>query len=400
MAKKYDDFDESDQDGVFGLVVGLVSRHKRGFAVGCVLAAMVALGLVIWGSSPHKGSMDEAQGENVPIVRADAGDYKTAPDNPGGMDIPYRDSTVFSSNGDSGKTENILADDKTEQPISKTQAFAGFKTADATGSTPTMVSPNGTAPVANAPADGGLPGATIAPSTPQSGSLPDGKAPSTNLPGGTPTMVSPSNATPADGGLPGGTPQSGGLPGASGTPGTSPRSEAPSVTPGKFAAVEPPSNDALVKEAIGTGTTSSFKTITPPMTATTTALAKPAPSSITSASVMPAPAKPKNTDVAMKAARTEPAAGAAIGVKGVQTGSTYIQVASVKSAGAAPAAFKVIQAKYSGLNGVKFRTQEVNLGPKGDFYRVQAGPMSKDSATAICAQMKKAAPGSCLIVVK
>ncbi|PZQ44216.1 MAG: hypothetical protein DI551_10610 [Micavibrio aeruginosavorus] len=311
MAKKYDDFDEADQDGIFDQIFGIISQRKREFAIVSVVAAVVLLGIVVFGSYPDDA--DSAASDSVPIVRADAGAYKTTPDNPGGMEIPYRDSTVFSS-ADAAKTdggtENILADEGSEEPLPRDQLFAGLNTE------------NNSAPVTE----------EVAP------------APTTTTAEANPAL----NPILGD-------------------------------APAKVEAVEPPSNDALVKEALGT---------TAPVAAVPEAV-KPAP-------VEPAPVakiEPKEEVVA----KTEPAAGTAAAK--VTPGGYYVQLASVKSTAGAASEYKKMQVKYSALSGVKYRTQEANLGAKGTFYRIQAGPMSKESASSVCGSIK-AKGGSCLVTAK
>ena len=309
MAKKYDDFDEEGQDGFFDQILTIVSKHKRGFAITTVVAAVILLGVVVFGSYPD--DEQTASTESVPIVRADAGEYKTTPDNPGGMEIPYRDSTVFSGTTDSGM-ENILADETSEEPVPRSQLFAGLNTE---GDQP------GGAPAADAPA-----------------------------------------ATMGQGEV-----------------------EATQAELAKAAAVEPPSNDALVKEAIGVP-------VEEPATDAETA-------QIAAATIPEAVKQPEPVEEAETAAKAEPAAGTTA-AKGVTPGGSYVQLASVKSESGAAGEWKKLQAKYSNLSGLKFRTQEANLGAKGTFYRIQAGPMSKDSATSICNEIKKTTPGGCLVVTK
>ena len=81
MAKKYDDFDDGDQNGFFDQILNIVSERKREFAIVSVSAAVLLLGLVVWGSYPD--SADTGATESVPIVRADAGAYKTTPETHG-----------------------------------------------------------------------------------------------------------------------------------------------------------------------------------------------------------------------------------------------------------------------------------------------------------------------------
>jgi hypothetical protein len=310
MAKKYDDFDDAGDDRFFDQILTIVSCRKRGFAIGCVVAAVALLGLIVWGSYPE--SEQVAATESVPIVRADAGAYKTLPDNPGGMEIPYRDSTVFDAAtqnaGNAGQTENILADDSAgEQPMPRSELFAGLNTVEQAPQAETAFA-------------------------------------------------------------------------------TAPMNEIDAAK--EFAKAEPvlpPSNDALVSEAIGV----------PPSIGETIAQNSPAP-----AESLPTPVAEKTPEIAKEAAQIESAAGAATAAKAVSPGNAFVQIASVKSESGAAGEFKKLQAKYPGLSGLSFRTQEANLGAKGIFYRIQAGPMDRAAATALCNDIKKTTPGGCLVVTK
>lgn len=331
MARKFDDFDEPEGDGVFDQFLTIVGERKREFAIACVTAAVVLLGLVVWGNYPDENG---TPGERVPIVRADAGDYKITPENPGGMEIPYRDSTVFSAGAqtDSG-TENILADSTSETPVPRSQLFAGLNTEG---------NPVVTEEVAIG--DVGEPQDLLA----------------------------------------------------------------------KAETVAPPSNDDLVQEAIGTAdaaskanavttaATTKVEEVVTPVQNEVAAVAKTAAVKTEAvkaevAKVEPV-AKPKVEKAATTVAKIEPAAGAATtAAKAVTPGGYYVQVGAVRSESGASGEWSKIQAKYSSLGGLKFRTQEANLGAKGVFYRIQAGPMSKDSADSICGKMKSQTPGACLV---
>lgn len=314
MAKKDYDFDEEDQGGVFDQIFGIVSHHKKAFAVVTVTAAVLLLGVVI--ASSYPGSDEQAAADSVPIVRADAGDYKVRPDNPGGMEIPYRDSTVFSSGDQAAPgTENILADDSAEEPVSRDAAFAGLNT-------------------------------------------------NADQPGGAPVAEVP------------------------------PRGELSRVEP-----ILPPSNEELVQQAIGTDQPSAAQA----GSGTETAAALPMPEPTTPAPVeegAPAPVAKAETPAAEpkdEAPAVEPAAGTTAAK--VTPGGSYVQLASVKDPSGAAREYKKMQAKYSALSGVDYRTQAADLGAKGTFHRIQAGPMSKESAGKVCAAIKSAG-GSCLVVGK
>jgi len=100
------------------------SLHKqsgfstRAFSIFLVLLSVSAFILLAWyayesGTAPHE------PGE-VPLIKADAKPYRTKPDEPGGMEIPHRDKTVY--NAISGadvppKVEKLLPDE--EEPLAE-----------------------------------------------------------------------------------------------------------------------------------------------------------------------------------------------------------------------------------------------------------------------------------------
>lgn len=114
--------------------------------------------------------------------------------------------------------------------------------------------------------------------------------------------------------------------------------------------------------------------------------------------VAPAPvSKPvKNTAVpesVSSPSQIEPAAG------GPTAGSFYVQLGSVKSSEGAENEWKKIRSKYSSeLSGYSHRVQRADLGGKGVFYRIQAGPVSKESASSTCRSIQQLTPGGCLVV--
>lgn len=110
---------------------GRVGMRRRGPMIGVltVAAALFVLFAVFWSTYPRAGK-DGADAGPVPMVRADTTPFKTTPDDPGGMDIPYRDSTVFetlrSANNGASKVESLLP--PPEQPMAREDMFAGLKT--------------------------------------------------------------------------------------------------------------------------------------------------------------------------------------------------------------------------------------------------------------------------------
>ncbi len=92
------------------------------------------------------------------------------------------------------------------------------------------------------------------------------------------------------------------------------------------------------------------------------------------------------------AASISPAAGGAGG------GAYFVQLASIKDAARAAFEWSKMQARYDVLSSSNFRVQEASL-PSGKFYRIQAGPMSKEQARKICESLKaQGKAGGCLVV--
>lgn len=82
-------------------------------------------------------------------------------------------------------------------------------------------------------------------------------------------------------------------------------------------------------------------------------------------------------------AQIEPTAGAATAAR-KSLGTHFVQVASIGDFIQNWAESKTT-ATYGGLKGLKYRTIAANLGAKGSFTRLQAGPMSKAEADKLCA---------------
>lgn len=138
MQNKHDDFDGPNTANAVGSIIRALDLRSRFearkpvFATGIVIALVAVLGGVILYSYPRESAQREVM--NAPIVRADASDYRTAPSEPGGMAIPYRESTVFntlrsSESEQTAKVENLLP--QPEQPVSRDELFAGLKVNEA-----------------------------------------------------------------------------------------------------------------------------------------------------------------------------------------------------------------------------------------------------------------------------
>jgi len=79
-------------------------------------------------------------------------------------------------------------------------------------------------------------------------------------------------------------------------------------------------------------------------------------------------------------------------------GNFRLQIASVKSEDAARAEFQRLQKRYpEALGGLGVACVRVDLGEKGIYYRVQAGPVDEARATSICSSLKSQSVG-CILV--
>ena len=84
-----------------------------------VVAAASAFGGVIW-FAYHQGHDDGRPGM-LPLVKAETGPVKVKPDNPGGQEIPFQDSTVYdrlNQNGQKPVVEKLLP--PPEEPVIRT----------------------------------------------------------------------------------------------------------------------------------------------------------------------------------------------------------------------------------------------------------------------------------------
>ena len=289
MANK-DEFDESGSSGVLSSIFRTLDRKtavkpRRPFApAGMVLALALVTGAVLWYSYPKEKEKQELGA--VPIVRADAGPYKVAPDEPGGMEIAHRDSTVFETlrgDGDAGrKVESLLPE--SEKPLERESLFAGLNTAE----------------------------------------------------------------TAAD------------------------------ITDDKpFEAAE------------------RFTEVAP------AALAESEPAAAVVAEAKLEEETPETKAQAAEAAKTEPAAGVeTFGKDKYDAPAThYIQLLSVKSESDAKTGWEKMKKQFSSqLGGLGVRVQKADLGERGVYYRLQAGPVAQAKAKSICAALDGKRQGGCIVV--
>lgn len=307
----YNEFDDPPRGAGF---LGNVGPKAAFFIVLIALSFLIG---VVW--RLYVGG-DAQMGQEIPIVRADDAPFKVAPDDPGGMDIPHKDSTIFSSlnNEGEGRIENLLADADDEEPMPRSQLFAGLNTEE-----PEVLE----------------------------------EAVDDNVP------------QPL-------------------------RSKIDEMASG--ALDSPEEIEEVVEEVIE----ETSQSIEPP--APEPEIVEPTP--------MPTPALDSAPELELEPEKVEPvtpsetvlAPKPVVKAKPQPTGGDYyVQLGSVKSADGAESEWNKIVAKYpSILSGYSHRVETADLGEKGTFYRIQAGPVSKDKAVTACEEIKKINPNGCLLKKK
>jgi hypothetical protein len=337
------------------------------FAAAALLLTGAAFAGIIIASYPAEQSTGE-----IPTVKADTFAYKQAPAESGGMDIPNRDTTIFQTMAEGQSTEsppieNLLAD---EQPIDKLAAFqrqveeiaaeeaaaAGSATAP---STVAALAPTAE-PVAKPKAETSAP-EKLVPEKPASDQTPAANTASAAMAA---KKIVPS-AEPAQDQL--ASTSSSGNAAALDIPDPVPPSAAMKAKPAiEHKAGENPETLEYVRSVL------ERRDGVPPA---------------------PAPAEQKTASaVAEQVSKVEPASGLS-----AKPGSYYIQLGSVTSESGASSEWGKFQKAYtSQLEGLSYRVQKADLD-KGTFYRIQAGPISKESAKTLCDSIKAQKPGGCLV---
>jgi cell division septation protein DedD len=109
-------------------------RQNKYFPLASVLAAVVVFGTII--SYAYDQGSQSGVNATTPIVQASNEDYKSRPENPGGMDVPFQDAVVFDQLQSSGQT---AANDKIESllpapetPVATTESTEAATTTAAT----------------------------------------------------------------------------------------------------------------------------------------------------------------------------------------------------------------------------------------------------------------------------
>lgn len=303
-----DEFDEPPRGGS-----GFLANIGPKAAFFIVLIALSFMVGVVW--KLYVGASDSTP-QSVPIVRADAEPFKVVPDEPGGMEIRHKDSTIFSTlnskDDEDSKVENLLAEDDDEEPMPRSQLFAGLNTEK----NPDVETSNDPTPL-DKPV------------------------------GNEAQQVNEEEAEPAP------------------EPVVKKPEEPLFKVEEEIAEVAPPKKVEPAVEKVKT---------------------EPAPQPAAKPTLKPEPT-------------IEPSSGPkAEAVKAPSGSGDYvIQLASIKDESRAETEWKKLQQKYGQLNGYSYRVEQADLGERGTFYRIQAGPLAKDEANAICSSIKRVTPSGCLV---
>jgi len=311
----------------------IVQETRPLWSVAIVIAMIAVLASVLWYSYPKEAKHQKLVA--APIIRADAGAYKLIPEDPGGMSIPYRDSTIFDMfqtvrSTEGGGIEKLLSDDDFFRQGEK--LFVGLKTdivqesdvvekTDA-GNNKSRGDKSGERLTEVALADIPEPTTTDLTFVPVHEEIPD------------PFLL-------------------------------------PDFTKSEkiiLSMEEAP--DIANADAVDFLIEASPKPYNKPEIVTF---------------VMERAAK----DLAF----TEPAAGALHDNKGF-----YVQLGSLGSMEAAAREWNNLQRQFKDLASMGHRIQRADLGVNGTFYRVQAGPVAKSYARLLCNIVTKERPGTCLVV--
>lgn len=320
-------------------LLGAVSAKLKSPLVASIglLATGAAFGAIIAASYPHSQGPETV----APLIQAQTEPYRQAPDNPGGQDIANQDSTVYSSLDAKGleekpPIENLLADEKPADAADENAAQSSSSSAP---------SHEDLAKTDPAPSDN---------ETYSASGLPPGATK------GEPDLAPPATAS-RDAGhdMP---PQ----------PGPNAKRAAADSAPETVAYLKSVLDKKDAGDKITTASAASVSgAAIPPVKASS------------------APSAPRNAPSAI-----EPAAGAA----SPGAGSTYIQLGSVPTRAGVDTEWSKLKKTYPQLGTASYRVTETNVEGRGTFYRIQAGPMTKDSANSVCASIKAQKPGGCIIV--
>ena len=362
-----DEFDDPKGNDLLGSI-----GPKAAFFI--VLIALSFMIGVVWKLYVGGGSSDV---KNIPIIRADSEPYKVDPDEPGGMQMPHKDSTIFSSlNSDPDEDrgiENLLAETDEEKPMPRSQLFAGLNT-----------EPNADLQdeeTQETPLDKPLTEVAqqVAETSSEKVNLLEDCADN--------EIEIPKKVEPI-------------LPSSD--------EEAAKQKLIEEAKIEAEKAQALIKEKEAEiakkAKAEQEKAAQEKAQQEKAQQEKIAQEKIAKEKAAAEKAKKAAQEkaAAEKAAKAKEAAVVVAPAPEVVvgTGDYYVQLASVQDRARTDTEWGKLQSKYgTTLSGYKYRVETANLA-KGTYYRIQAGPVSKAQATTTCNAIKRKDPNGCLIKKK
>lgn len=359
--------------------------RKSLFIVGSILgvAAVGITGALTLGG----GNLGRSTGE-PPVVKADAGPNKVAPQSPGGLEIPNQNKQIYErTQGDA----NSKVVNREEQPIDVRQAARVVLAPP--GQAGVNANPNPPPPVAGL----GEPRRVRTVSVRPDGSI-VGEEPAAPPPAPVRVASAP--------------PVVGAPPVAAAPPVPAPTAPRPTaVSPPPPVAAQTPATPAVPNPA---ASVPSVPTVTNPPPAQVTAPAMPPPRprdprpAATTATTSPSPAEAATTAstpekqqqrlaaVAPTAPGPAPAATPAPAPAATTSGGGFaVQLAVRPSEREAREAFDQFARRYSELGGLQpiIRRAEVN---GSTIYRVRVGPLGREDAVSLCERLK-ASGGQCFV---
>jgi hypothetical protein len=359
-----DPYPEPPQDPVEDLRSLEPQGPRKGLVVAALLlgVAVVGVGAVIGLRSMGGG----ARTGEPPVISAEAGPIKVAPQNPGGVEIPNQNKQIYERGTEPPAASRVVT--REEQPIDVQAAtrnvarviLPGPGSGPADASAPLPSASTGSAAPADPVAEG-QPAASLAPVLGE----PRRVRTVSVRPDGT---IAPVNggATPA-------TPATSARPAATPAPATS-SATAPAALPATSPATPPAAVTAPLPPARAVAAATER-----PRAATPTPAAAPAPAAVQ------APAQVASLPPA-QASAPEP------------SGSGFmIQLAAPGSEAEARATFATLQRRFPDqLSGTAPVVRRAEVTGGRTVYRLRVGPFQRDDATARCEALK-AAGGQCFI---
>jgi hypothetical protein len=356
----------------------------NGKLIGAVAAALVAVAGIGLALTMRGGSSTQlAANKQPPVIKADTGPTKVAPQNPGGVEVPDQNKQIYERGMQDAKAAKIVGGD--EQPVDVAQTTRADAPADASAAQQTSTGVAMPKPAATQPAIPGLGPPRVVKTVPvrPDGSVADG---SQAAPARTMAMVPPPPPMAIPGMTTGALPQDSAAGQAKLPPAPTP--------PVSTALGTPPKPKAVPTETI-TATTAAPPALNTPApkpsaTAQNTPVAKPA-APVQSTPPAPAPARQQVASTQPVAPVDSTATAAAAGA-----GGFAVQLAAPASEQEAKDTLSRLQKRFvNELGTYKLGVRRADVGDR-TVYRVRVSNLTREDANVLCTKLQ-AAGGVCFI---